>query len=241
MTNDNDTSSCFVECFLSFVFILFASYHLTNDILLECCVDACSILFLVIDFPVTMSDDYESPDEQQVAAYYDELQSLLTNLQTSLETHHDGQSSQDVSTTDSWKEVRDLLRLLSVQIRSLSDDDDTQRERTDVWKARLSSCKSQFQALQHLQQTQQLVGATTNSTTKSQTTEDIAQRSLSNLHHAQQSLADTELVGRDVCTELDRQKQTIQQSQSKVQTMNELTERAQSLLTSMSSKWPWKR
>jgi hypothetical protein len=144
-----------------------------------------------------------------------------------------------------WKQCHDLLKQMSIEARDEENKDNTKEHLL----ATVRMCKSQLAALEQEYKHQQ---TTTTTTTNNNVlvsgkdhvyhNEKMAQQQQQQqqqeyiLDRARQTLRDTEIVASEITTELAHNRETLEQSRAHVSTFSTMTEKAASIIKTMSRR-----
>lgn len=188
---------------------------------------------------MTTADNDDAPAQM----YYEELRTLIQQLSVSKNTN-----TSSSSTTEQrealYQQAQDCWQQLSLEVRSLRDKDSKAE-----WTAILQGCKSQLDAHRLELDRRALLGdgsSTTSSAAQVSMSQPEAQlyqneshiqRQNDALERAHRSVQETEQVALGITDELSQNRSKLQSAHQRVGELSSLTERADSLLKSMSKKF----
>jgi len=163
--------------------------------------------------------------------YLEEFQSLMAQIQQTLaqNTHKD-----DESVSSLLSQCDDILKQMSIEAREVEDDDMKQELLATVRmsKSQLAALRQEYQRNLSTQEKTSLFAGKE----RLYRNEEMAQRQQDTLERARQTMADTEIVGNEITAELAQQRETLEHSQANVSTVSTLTDKAASIIKTMSRR-----
>ena len=175
--------------------------------------------------------------------YAEEFTSLLQQCSSNASSSSTNDSSADASTTTSLLEqCQDLLQQMALEARSTDHTEQKKR-----YMERYKSCKDQYQAVKQQIERQTLLAA--NSTTAPSTLQlsDTLQSNdvtmahqNSTLQQSLKSIHDTEQLATSTLEQLHTQRDTLHGAQQKTQTLQSMTQQANTIATNLLKPW-WRK
>lgn len=164
--------------------------------------------------------------------YHDEFQSLFIQIQQALV---DNKHKHDESIDSLFSQCDSLLKQMSVESRGIDNDDELKQELL----ARVKMAKSQHAALK--QELQHKLASSERSSLflgkeRLYQNKDMMQRQQDFLERARATMAETEQVGNEITAELSRNRETLEHSQQQVSTFSSMTDKAASIIKTMSKR-----
>ena len=175
--------------------------------------------------------------------YAEEFTSLLQQCRSNASSSSTNDSSADASTTTSLLEqCQDLLQQMALEARSTDHTEQKKR-----YMERCKSYKEQYQAVKQQIERQTLLAA--NSTTAPSTLQlsdtlqsndvTIAHQN-STLQQSLKSIHDTEQLATSTLEQLHTQRDTLHGTQQKTQTLQSMTQQANTIATNLLKPW-WRK
>jgi hypothetical protein len=163
--------------------------------------------------------------------YHQEFQSLTRQIQQAIP--HENEECIHLL----WTQCHDLLKQMSIEAR-----DEENKDKQDLLLATVRMCKSQLAALEQEYNKKQTT--TTNNNVLFTRKEHVyhnekmerQQQQQDILDRARQTLRDTEIVASEITTELAHNREILEQSQAHVSTFSTMTEKAASIIKTMSRR-----
>jgi hypothetical protein len=161
--------------------------------------------------------------------YHQEFQSLTRQIQQAIP--HENEECIHLL----WTQCHDLLKQMSIEAR-----DEENKDKQELLLATVRMCKSQLAALEQEYNKKQTTTTNNNVlfTRKEHVyhNEKMEQQQQDILDRARQTLRDTEIVASEITTELAHNREILEQSQAHVSTFSTMTEKAASIIKTMSRR-----
>jgi ElaB/YqjD/DUF883 family membrane-anchored ribosome-binding protein len=164
--------------------------------------------------------------------YLQEFHALTAQIQQTLtqNVHQDNASIQSL-----FAQCDDILKQLSIEARSVEHDEELKQQ----WLATVKMTKSQLAALKqdykHKLSTAERASLFSGKEQLYQN-EEMAQRQADSLERARQTMAETEQVGAEITSELSRNRETLERTSASVTTFSSMTDKAASIIKTMSRR-----
>lgn len=163
--------------------------------------------------------------------YHNEFQSLTRQIQQELAQNiHE----HDESIHSLFTQYEDILNQMSIEARGVDNDESKQEMLATVrmCKSQVAALKQEYKHNLSLQDKKSLFSG------KEQLhcNEEMAQQQQDSLDRARQTMADTEIVANEITTELAQNRETLERTQANVSTFSSMTDKAASIIKTMSRR-----
>ena len=185
--------------------------------------------------------------------YYQEFASLLQQLESSPSEHNNNNQNNNNNNKDTsalYQQCSDLIRLMTLEARSTDEGDTDMKleraERVKIYKFQLEAVRNQHDAqflmgsaaadMLELEKQQQRLHVKQ----RLERTEMRAAQQNELLERARRSVEETETIGAEILSQVQRNRESIQSAHARVHALSGMTDRAGNIIKNMSRPW-WLR